>query len=218
MIVPALIPQSSEHLAEALSEVSLWSAVVQVDIVDGVFVPHTSWPYTGGALDDIAVFSDILDIEVDLMIDAPERVIAEYLSRGVRRVVIHLESTRNVPAIVALKQRYDFKLGFSIGNDTPLAVLEDVIGYADYAQLMGIADIGSQGQPFDERVLERISILKERHTALPISIDGSVNAETLPLLVAAGADRFVVGSAILAASDPREAFLQLSAHISTEFE
>src|SRR5690606_8604221 len=110
-------------------------------------------------------------------------------------------------AIVALKRTYPFQLGFSIGNDTPLETLEAVIGYADYIQLMGIATIGAQGQPFDERVIERIRTFSDAHAAtLPISIDGSVNADTLPRLVEAGADRAVVGSAILGAADPRVAY------------
>jgi ribulose-phosphate 3-epimerase len=75
---------------------------------------------------------------------------------------------------------------------------------------MGIARIGSQGNPFDERVLERIRALKSLYPDLEVSIDGSVRAETLPSLIEAGATRFAVGSAILHAEDPEEAYRTLS--------
>ena len=76
---------------------------------------------------------------------------------------------------------------------------------------MGIAKIGSQGQPFDERVLERVRVLRAEYPELTISIDGSVNVETVVLLSQAGADRFVSGSAILKAKNPAEAFHEFEA-------
>jgi ribulose-phosphate 3-epimerase len=76
---------------------------------------------------------------------------------------------------------------------------------------MGIHDIGSQGQPFDTEVLERIKHLKNLFPELIISIDGSVNEKTIPLLLEAGADRFVSGSAILNDENPKSAYERLSA-------
>lgn len=210
-IIPAVIPQSEAHLKEMLVTVAQFSREAQVDIVDGIFVPSISWPYPeGGNLQVLSQFTTSMDIEVDLMIKDPELVMRGYLETGVRRAVIHLESVTDLGPIVALKREFDFALGFSISNDTPLEVLESVIGYADYVQVMGIASIGVQGQPFDERVLERIRTIVGMHFAtLPVSIDGSVNAETLPRVIEAGVSRVVVGSAILNAPDPRAAYEHL---------
>ncbi len=212
-IIPAVIPETEVHLTSTLNTIATFSREAQIDIVDGVFVPSISWPYTESATPHIlSQFTDSMDLEIDLMVHNPESVLKEYLEAGVRRVVVHLESVSDLASIVALKRDFDFSLGFSIGNDTSLAMLEAVIGYADYVQLMGIASIGSQGQPFDDRVLERIRTIVGMHFAsLPVSIDGSVNAETLPHLREAGADRVVVGSAILNASDPRAAYETLAA-------
>lgn len=206
-VVPAIIPTSLTNLEEILTAVSPFAREVQVDIVDGVFVPFVSWPYgEDDRISDIDAYTNDFLIEVDLMLMEPERVIEEYLKAGVRRAVVHLESTKNLDTILALKKKYDFKLGFSIGNDTSLEMLMDVIDDADYVQFMGIAKIGSQGQPFDERVLERISTLKKTHPNLLVSIDGSVNEETISRLAHAGADRVVAGSAILKAENPHKAF------------
>lgn len=210
-IIPAVIPQSEAHLKDTLTTLAQFSKEVQVDIVDGVFVPGISWPYSeDGNLQPLSQFTETMDIEIDLMVKDPELVMRGYLETGVRRVVVHLESVTDLGPIVALKREFDFALGFSIGNDTPLEVLESVIGYADYVQVMGIASIGSQGQPFDERVLERIRTIVGMHFAtLPVSIDGSVNTETLSRVIEAGVDRVVVGSAILHAPNPRAAYEDL---------
>lgn len=206
-IIPAIIPNSLAHLVETLELVAPFTHTVQIDIVDGKFVPFTSWPYhEGDSFDEFRACVAGFDVEIDLMVQEPEMVIESYLKAGVSQVVVHLESTNNLAAIIAYKEQYNFKLGFSINNDTELSALDLVIESADYVQLMGIAKIGSQGQPFDTRVLTRIAELKSMHPELMVSIDGSVNAESLPPLIQAGANRFVAGSSILAQEDPRVAY------------
>jgi ribulose-phosphate 3-epimerase len=210
-IVPAIIPTSLAHLKESIDLVAPFTHEVQVDIVDGVFVPFTSWPYVEDAhIADMAALTKEGLVEVDLMLMEPEAVLSEYVRAGARRVVVHLEGVRDFEKILALKKELDFKLGFSINNDTPLEKLTDVITHADYVQLMGIAHIGSQGQLFDERVLERIATLRVAYPTLLISIDGSVNEETVGRLAHAGANRCVSGSAILKQKNPEEAFNTLA--------
>jgi len=209
-IIPAIIPNSEAHLHDTLALLAPFTRSVQIDIVDGVFVPFTSWPYsTDSHIKSLGEHIEGFDVEVDLMLMEPETVVEEYLKAGVQSIVVHLESTQKLEAIIALKATYTFKLGFSINNDTDLSVLTDVLEHADYVQLMGIAHIGSQGQPFDTRVLTRIAELKGMHPELLISIDGSVNGESLPLLVQAGARRFVSGSAILKHENPQVAYEEL---------
>jgi ribulose-phosphate 3-epimerase len=209
-IIPAIIPESLEHLTETLGRISAFTHDVQIDIVDGEFVPFTSWPYMPkGDITDIEKLTDNFIVEVDLMVMEPEKVIAKYAKAGVRRIVLHLESVYTIDHIVSLRDTYGFELGLSIANDTDIRALTTVIEYADYVQLMGIGQIGTQRQPFDTRVLARIEKLLLQYPALSISIDGSVNNETLPLLKNAGAERFVVGSAILDALDAHSAYTKL---------
>jgi pentose-5-phosphate-3-epimerase len=74
---------------------------------------------------------------------------------------------------------------------------------------MGIYDIGSQGQPLDEAVFEKIAYMKQQYPHLSVTIDGSVNAQTIERLKAAGADRFIVGSAVTLQSEPESAYKTL---------
>jgi ribulose-phosphate 3-epimerase len=213
-IVPAIIPESLEHLEDSLNLARLCTTSVQIDIVDGNFVPMKSWPYVDNA--SFEVFCNLiqgLHVEMDLMIANPEETIEAYLKCGVKRVVIHLESTTDLAGIVELRDSYDFMLGLSISNNTDMQKLTDAIAYADYVQLMGIAEIGSQGQPFDERVIDRIMLLQKTYPSLEVCIDGSVNENTLPALRKAGACRFAVGSALMGADDPTVVYRTLHALI-----
>jgi ribulose-phosphate 3-epimerase len=211
-IIPAIIPQSFDHLRDAVGLVHACGNEIQIDIVDGKFVPFLSWPYRGsGSVMLLREFTRTMTVEVDLMIEHPEAAIPLYSDAGVQKIVVHLESTSALPAIFAHHAAHTYALGLSIRNDTPLDLLTPYLTEADYIQLMGIRAIGSQGQPFDTVVLDRIRELRERFPAHPISIDGSVNVTTLPLLRDAGASRFVAGSAIFAHEDPEVAFMELDA-------
>lgn len=191
-------------------KISAFTHEVQVDIVDGEFVPFSSWPYDeSGSISDLKSLTDEFLIEMDLMIQQPEKTVEQYLKAGVRRIVIHLESTEQVREISQLKHNYDFRLGLSLNNDTDIQKLYEVIEYADYVQVMGIKEIGSQGQPFDTRALDRIRDLKNTFSRLMVSIDGSVNHETLSEIVKAGVDRCAVGSAILKSENMDEAYLEM---------
>lgn len=211
-IVPAVIPNTFGALNEFCEKVRPLTHEIQVDIVDGQFVPFSSWPYNSGdSVADITELAENFLIEVDLMITSPEVSVEEYLQAGVRRVVIHLESTTDLRSIHQLKKKYDFRLGLSLNNDTELSKLIGVIEYADYVQCMGIKDIGAQGQPFDERVLGRIKELKEKFPTLLVSVDGSVNTETLPRIIEAGAERCAVGSALLKAEHMYKTYQEMCA-------
>lgn len=211
MIVPAIIPRSAEHLIDALGRIP-FATEVQIDIVDGVFAAPSSWPYEPlGSVEDVRTALSPLSVEVDLMVSQPIEAAYLWHDAGATRFVFHLESVTDVREIAELKAERGCFIGACISNDTPLHVLEKHINAFDFVQVMGIKEIGSQGRGFDERALTRIAELRAAHPALPISVDGSVNEDTLPRLVAAGANRFAVGSAIMDAEDPQRAFEALAA-------
>ena len=96
------------------------------------------------------------------------------------------------------------ELGLAINTTTPLSAIEQYLDRIDFVQCMGIEHIGQQGEPFDPRVLEQIKSLRSIYPEIIISVDGSVNEDTAPLLVQAGANRLVVGSALIHSYDVRE--------------
>lgn len=212
-IVPAIIPQSRDDLVEKVTKVGAFAPEVQIDFVDGVFAKPASWPFSEGKIAaDVFEGLDLgtIHIELDLMIQNPETSLDMFMPLKPTRVVIHIETITDFGAIVAHSKEHGYILGIAVQSTTPIAYIQALdASEIGYFQLMGISTIGSQGQPFDERVLDRIRELLGCCAEHPISIDGSVNRETLPLLYTAGANRFIVGSAIWKSSDPKTAYESL---------
>lgn len=206
MIIPAIIPASLSELKAVLEKVS-FASTVQIDVVDGKFVPFTSWPYEPtGSPSEAADLLASHDAEIDLMVEDPIKAGREWLQAGARGLVFHLESLQDPKEALALADEFSFDLGLSINNDTPIETLYPYIQSADFVQVMGIAKIGQQGQPFDDRSLERVAELSALFPELTISVDGGVSESTIKNLKTAGATRFVVGSVILKADDPESKY------------
>ncbi|PCI30359.1 hypothetical protein COB55_00120 [Candidatus Wolfebacteria bacterium] len=206
-IIPAIIPKSFDDLRENVSKVSSFVPLVQIDIVDGVFVPSKGWPYTDSQTnisEDTAVLHLLgVAFEVDLMVTSPEDVVLQWVDAGASRIIIHIESTDNMDKTIEVIRNTDtsVEIGIAINTDTEVDRLSEFIPKIDFVQCMGIAKIGYQGQPFDERVISQIRALKSKYADIIISVDGGVTLDTAPKLIEAGASRLVSGSAIFKSDD-----------------
>lgn len=212
-IVPAIIPQSAEHVKEVLQKVS-FSPEIQLDLVDGVFVPTTSWPYqpTGEPL-ELKPLLDRFTLEVDLMVSEPIKAAQAWLKAGADMLIFHVESLP-FETFKNFAESCACTVGVATHGDTPIETVGEYAEYADYIQLMGIRNIGAQGQPFDVSVLEKVTELRARFPDKVIAVDGSVNAHTIVSLKKAGVTRMVVGSAIVLQENPEEAYNALSALVN----
>lgn len=229
-IIPALMPKDFSELSNYTKMFKGVVRSVQIDVMDGKFVPDTSWPYVkDGSLDD--KFMDIvardeklpdsedLGFELDLMIGTPEKTIKSWLHTGANRLVFHLESIKDidwfwrslafVSSPIPELGEPGIEIGLAINTTTPNEDIYPYVEKIDFLQFMGIEKIGFQGQFFDERVLDKIADLREKFPSTVISVDGSVNMETAPKLIEAGATRLVVGSAILESDDIVKAVKEL---------
>ena len=195
-IIPAILPKVQSELNQKAKSVLGLVSHVQVDVCDGKFVPSKT------AFKELP-FLDEIEYELDLMVDQPENRIEEYIDLQPARIIVHLESIQNFPKIfLALENvRGIIEVGLSVSNDTPDALLEKFIEDCDFVQFMGIAKIGFQGEPFDERVIERVAYFHRKYPDLPIAVDGSVSTETISRLLHAGATRFVCGSSVFVGGD-----------------
>ncbi len=214
-IIPAIIPQSLEHITKSAYTLKDVVSEVQIDIVDGVFVSEKSWPYReeNSHIESLTnTLPEGMRHELDLMISEPRDRMSLWLSTAPTRIIIHIESLPDDAAVleaVLMIQEAKVSAVLSAQNDTPLERILALGDRIDGVQCMGISEIGVQGNPFDERVLARIREIHAAHPELPISVDGSVSVHTLDRLIEAGATRFAVGSAIFNAPDPVAAYLDL---------
>ncbi len=207
-IIPAILPQDFAELEEKASLMRGLVKIIQIDACDGQFTPSPSWPYKKH--DDsfekiihedegLPGWQD-LNFEIDLMANKPEGRVEDWVQAGATRIIIHVEAKGDLEKTIAdLTGRVE--LGLALNMDTPIEVLDEPRfklheGAIQFIQLMGIDHIGFQGEKFDEKVIGRIKEARMKHPALPIAIDGGVSLEHAPQLIAAGADRLVIGSAI----------------------
>lgn len=207
-LVPAIIPKSLTHLQTSLQAIERVHEV-HIDIVDGKFVAPVSWPIEPlGNVYDLAEALEAHSVEVDIMTEKPLQQAEAWLAIGVDMIVVHVEAL-SVNEFASLTNMSDSSIGISALLDTPYETLRPYLELADYTQVMGIKTIGAQGQPFDERAIERVNAIAQDFPNLLISIDGSVNEDTIPKLRSLPASRFIVGSAIMGADKPEEAYSAL---------
>ena len=209
-IIPAIIPTSYEDLVLQVTKLR-GLPEVHIDVIDGIFAPAASWPYHDQA--DVTVAYELLapfSLEVDLMAEKPIPAAHIWLKAGADQLVFHVE-TISVEAFKQFAFECPVSVGVACSNSTPLQLLYQYLPFTDYVQCMGIATIGSQGQPFDESVLERLKQIQIKFPKLPLSIDGSINETTILLLKDLKLSRYIVGSAIMNAREPKEMYRILTA-------
>lgn len=214
-VIPAVMPESLNALESSVLLVRHSVDTVQIDIMDGEYVAATTWPFMYAR--DLEVFRDpefafplweSMNYELDLMVRTPERDITNWLSLGASRIVFHYASVHDWKPIAdidpVIKTFTSFGVAVTIYD--PIEKIYELIDteVVEYVQIMGIARIGYQGEPFVPEVLEMVRELRKRYPDMPISIDGGVNLETIDQLYQAGANRFVAGSAIYKSGIPHE--------------
>jgi len=237
-ITPAILESDLDGIRNKMAAVTGLAPLVQIDVCDGKFVHHKTWPYIKGGMDELAKiiaedegfpFWDSLDFEIDLMVKFPEEVVYDWIKAGAKSIVLHIESTPNVLQLIEkLREEYgsvkDETFGLSIGvaldintpNDNLFEILDmidsDGDSIVDFVQFMGMApvDVGFQGKELDGEVLEKISDLRGIYPNIPISVDGGVNFDNAADLISAGATRLISGSAVFETGDIAEAIHNLA--------
>ncbi len=208
-IVPAVIPTSLEDLVAMVHQLQ-GLPEIHVDVVDGKFVPAISWPYTEN--DTVTKAYELLrpfSLEVDLMVEKPLIAAEAWLNAGADLLIFHIE-TIEARVLENFTTTHNVTVGVAISSATPLETVYAYLPFVEYVQVMGIAEIGAQGQPFDTSVLERIKTIQDLYPLMPLSIDGSVNRDTLTELKTLGLHRYIVGSAIVGTPNPKKSFQELT--------
>jgi ribulose-phosphate 3-epimerase len=211
-IIPAIMPRSFEDARERSARVAGLVPTVQLDLMDGVFVPEKTWPYIEDTSSTVLPEFHNLAYEIDLMVEEPEETALAWALVGAKRVILHIENSHRLAKFIE-ECRKEFgnrvEIGLAVNVETHNEAITPFVATIDFVQCMGIGQIGYQGRPFDERVIPKIFDLRTRHPELIISVDGGVNFDSAPRLIAAGANRLVSGSVIFESSDISAAIARL---------
>lgn len=217
-IIPAIMPQNFKDLEEKIEIVKDHVYSIQLDLMDGKFVPEKTWPFIGDADNSKRIAEDKVQriyaehvLEFDLMVENASADIPHWANIGASRIIFHVEAE---PELLSNLEKFKpdlagIEVGLAFDDDLPIQEIIDSVPYIDFIQCMGIDDIGKQGEPFEPRVLDNLRELRELFPELILSVDGSVNKHTIKDIVAAGANRVVVGSAVFGAGDPAQAIQDL---------
>lgn len=217
-IIPAILENNYENLKNRIALVRGIAPVAQIDFCDGIFTPTRTWPFSssGGADEHFQrilneqegmPFWEDIDFEFDLMVSDAVENFDIYTKLGAKRIIFHIEAINDIKNFKEFLEGIDsyirdtMEIGVALNPQTPIEQIFPIINDLDFVQCMAIARIGYQGEPFDERCISNILMLKEKFPDLIISVDGGVNLETGARLVNAGARRLVVGSAIFNTDD-----------------
>jgi ribulose-phosphate 3-epimerase len=206
-VAPSILSSDFARLGAQVQEVmDAGARVIHCDVMDGHFVPPiTIGPLIVGSLaDQVHDAGGLLDVH--LMIERPERQVAEFVKADADNITFHLEATPHVNYTLQHIKESGCTAGVSITPSTPAEALRDVASDLDLALCMSV-NPGWGGQAFlpgSPAKLERLRHVVGENAV--VEVDGGVDVETAPVVVSAGATLLVAGSAIFGAPDPGEAF------------
>ncbi len=202
IVAPSILSADFGQLAHEVRAVTDAGADwIHVDVMDGHFVP----PITIGPLVVEAIRrATHLPLDVHLMIESPERQVAEFVRAGANGVTIHVEAADDVPAVLAAIRDTGARPGLALNPPTPLARVEPFLGLVDLLLVMSV-NPGWGGQPFVEGSMEKLAAAREARRAagarFVIEVDGGIKTHNAGAAAAAGADVLVAGSAVFASPD-----------------
>jgi ribulose-phosphate 3-epimerase len=188
-IIPAIIAKSQDEFEEKINKVKDYVELVQLDVMDGKFVPNNSINF------DFKLPPANCSFEAHLMIDDPEGWVENHADK-VDMVLAHIESCKNPEKIIDLVKVKGKKVGFVLNPETPLSSIENYLDEIDQVLIMTV-NPGFYGSPFLPEMLEKIKKLREIKPDLNIEVDGGVTNKTIDLVDKAGANLFVSGSYIV---------------------
>jgi ribulose-phosphate 3-epimerase len=186
---------------------------IHIDIMDGVFVPNISF---GMPVCQAIQKHAQKPLDVHLMIERPERYVAEFKNLGASIISVHIEACEHLHRNIQQIKDLGCKAGIAVNPHTSITLLENIIADVDLVCLMSV-NPGFGGQKFIPQTYQKVRQLKEliikTNSQALIEIDGGVNSQNAPLLLDAGADVLVAGNFVFSASDPKQVISELKSWV-----
>ena len=189
---PSILSADFANLAEEVRRAQAGGAeLVHFDVMDNHFVPNlTVGPVVAASL----VRATELPVDAHLMVMRPDSLIPAFVEAGVASISVQPEVTLHLHRTLTAIRSAGLEAGCALNPTTPPEVLEWALPYLDYVLVMSV-NPGFGGQKFILEMADKVRRLREM-TDLPIEVDGGITEKTAPLMVRAGAQVLVAGSAV----------------------
>jgi len=203
IVAPSLLAAEFTRLAEEIEMINRSDADwLHVDVMDGVFVPNIS--FGEPVMKPLKKICE-KPFDVHLMIVDPDRYLQYFRDCGADILTVHYEACTHLHRTIGAIKELGMKAAVSLNPHTSVSLLEDVLPELDMVLIMSV-NPGFGGQKFIEQTYAKVQKLREMANELNpnliIEVDGGVNLENAPKLVAAGANALVAGNAVFKAKDP----------------
>lgn len=204
LIAPSILAADFANLQKEVEMLNGSKAdFIHVDIMDGVFVPNISF---GIPVTEAIQKHARKPLDVHLMIVNPDHFLESFRRAGAEIISVHYEACSHLHRTIQAIHKLGAKAGVAINPHTPVNFLEEIIAEIDLVCVMSV-NPGFGGQKFIENTYSKVERLKElilkKGSQAMIEIDGGVNLENAPRLLAAGADVLVAGSFVFNSPDPQ---------------
>ena len=199
-IMPSILAADFRSLGQHIADVDQAGADgIHIDVMDGRFVPNIT---IGPFIVEAIRHSTTLPLDVHLMIVEPERYLRDFAEAGADIISVHQEACPHLHRTIQQIKQLRKQAGVVLNPSTPLSTLEEVLDEVDLILLMSV-NPGFGGQSFIETSLSKVqrlrSMLDARGSRVTLEIDGGIDTNTAPQVVAAGATMLVAGSAVFRA-------------------
>ncbi len=192
-VIPAILEDNLEDIKAKLELVKPYVDLIQLDIMDGQFVPNNTYNSPEG-IEDLDI-----KIEAHLMINHPEFHVAKWNLPNIETIIVHKEAVGNMNEVIRMVKEAGKKVGVAINPRTGTNEIEEYLDDLDMVLLMSVTP-GFAGQDFNRDVVEKIKHLKKVKPDLLIEVDGGVNLYNKNMLQENGVDAIAVNSVLF--NDP----------------
>lgn len=207
-ISPSILASDFANLEKEIKKIDEAGCdLIHIDVMDGNFVPNISF--------GLPVISSIRKctkktFDVHLMIDSPERYLEDFKKAGADIITVHAEATKHLHRTLQAIKALGLKSGVALNPGTDVSCLKYVLDHTDMILVMTV-NPGFGGQKFIPETVEKIKEVKtligDRN--IDIQVDGGISSENAAVVIEAGANVLVSGSAIFNAINPKDEILKM---------
>lgn len=209
-ITPSILNADFSRLAEEINRISGVSDLLHLDVMDNIFVPNFTFDLEAASA---IIASSSLPVDAHLMVADVDLIAIQYAEIGCASVTIHAEATDNIPQTLKNIRKAGARSSLGIKPNTDISNYESIIDDVDMFLIMTV-EPGFGGQSFMEDMMDKVRRTRQLIGNRPIwlQVDGGISIKTIDMALDAGADTFVVGSAVFNAPDPAAMVVTLREH------